>query len=104
MDEMIKKIDDVVEKLLKYDHIAYMNAARELINDMIAFFPTVISYYADPRMSNHIEEAGYWPKQLERIIAAVNEGDDLSTADILYNETRANLMELQSILCEKGIL
>ncbi len=104
MNELIAKIEDVVVKLIKYDNQGYAEAAQELANDMINGFPTIVSYYADPRMRDHYEDAKYWPAQLERIINAFNAGDDLATCDILYNETRANLIELRDILKEKGII
>ena len=103
MDELIQKIDETVIKLLGYDHEAYEEAANDLTNMMVRAFPEIIIYYSDPRMSDRAEEASYWPGQLERILSAFNSGDDLATADILYNETRANLLELKSVLKEKGI-
>ena len=104
MDEIITKIEDVVNKLIKYDNEGYAVAAAELANEMIEKLPGIITYYADPRMREHFEDAKYWPGQLERILNALNAGDDIATFDVLFNETRANLLELKGILEEKGIL
>ncbi len=104
MDEIITKIEDVVNKLIQYDNEGYAVAAAELANEMIEKLPGIVTYYADPKMSDHFEDAKYWPGQLERVINALNDGDDIATFDVLYNETRANLVELQGILKEKGII
>ncbi len=104
MDELIKKIEETVPLILEYDQDGYEIAANDLANIMIRVFPEIILYYADPRMSDHSEDAAYWPSQLERILNAFDSGDDLATADILYNETRANLIELKGILMEKGMI
>lgn len=103
MDELIAKIEDIVRKLIIYDNQAYAEAAQELANDMITMFPEIVKAYAMPEMEEYIEDAKYWPGQLERIINAFNAGDDFATIDVLYNETRANLMELKEILMKKGI-
>ncbi len=104
MDEMITKIEETVSKLLSYDQPAYAGSAEELANMMMSQLPTVISYYMDPRMSDHAEDATYWPGQLQRILDAFEKGDDFATADILFNETRANLIELKGILKSKGLI
>lgn len=104
MDELIAKIEDVVKKLIMYDNQAYAEAAQALASDMIVVFPEIVKYYAYPEMIEYAGDAQYWPGQLERIIGALNAGDDLATADILYNETRANLIELKENLVKKGIV
>ena len=104
MDELIKKIEDTVLALVRYDMESYMTCARELADMMTALFPVIIASYEDPRMSEHAGDAKYWPDQLERIINALNTGDDFATADVLYNETRANLVELRGIMREKGMI
>ncbi len=104
MDELIAKIEETVRKLISYDMEGYASCAQELSDMMMAVFPVIISSYADPRMSNVAEDAKYWPGQLERVLKAFEDGDDFATADILYNETRVNLIELRGILTEKGII
>ncbi len=104
MDDLINRIEDVVIKLFQYDQNAYAIAAEDLVNQMIAGLPTIVLYYTDPRMTEHAGDATYWPAQIERIIKALGEGDDIATADVLYNETRANLIELRDILTEKGMI
>ena len=82
----------------------YAVAADDLANSLIAYLPNIVSFYLDPRMSDHAEDATYWPGQVDRILKAFENGDDLATADVLYNETRANLIELRDILKDKRMI
>ena len=104
MEKLIDKIEDVVSKLLQYDTEGYAKEAEELVNSLVETFSNIVTYYADPRMSDHFDDAKYWPGQLERIMGALSAGDDIATADVLYNETRANLIELNNLLKERGVL
>lgn len=98
MDEIIKKIEQAVMCLMQYRMEEYATHAQELVDMMMSVFPQIIALYADPTMKDHAEDAKYWPAQLERILDALQRGDDLATVDILYNETRANLIELKGII------
>lgn len=104
MDELIKKIEQTVSELIQYKMNEYAVCAQELADMLISNLPEIIGYYNDHRMQEFAEDAGYWPGQLERIIQAFGDGDDLATIDILYNETRPNLIELRDNLTKKGIL
>ncbi|MBO4266729.1 MAG: hypothetical protein J5910_06010 [Lachnospiraceae bacterium] len=104
MNELIEKIEQTVYELVQYKMNDYAVCAQELAEMLISELPGVINYYSDPRMQEFVEDAKYWPAQLERILNAFGDGDDLATIDILYNETRANLIELRDNLAKKGIL
>ncbi len=103
MNELIIKIEDVVNKVLAYDQKDYPAAAEDLISSLISGFTKIVTVYANPEMSEYAEDATYWPGQLERILSAFDTGDDFALVDILYNETRANLLELGNIMREKGL-
>ena len=104
MEILISMIEDVVAKLLQYDTEGYARAAEELADSLVEGFSKIVTFYADPKMTDHFEDAKYWPGQLERIMNALSTGDDFATVDVLYNETRANLLELNGILKDRGIL
>ena len=103
MDTLIEKIEETVYCLVRYDMENYAKNAQELADMMMTIFPVIIAKYSDPRMKEYAEEAKYWPAQLERILNAFDAGDDFATMDVLYNETRPNLIELKEILGRKGI-
>lgn len=104
MDEIINNIEVVISHLLQAKYDEYSVEISQLINSMMQKFPMIISYYYDPLMNEYVSDATYWPGQLERIIKVVESGDEFAISDVLFNETRPNLMELKSILIEKGIL
>ena len=104
MNELIKQIEDVVSELLSYNLETYAAKTQEMVDKMVAVFPVIISSYAEPKMEDVREDALYWPKQLERIINALESPDRFETVDVLYNETYPNLIELRDILIERGVM
>ena len=104
MGELIVKIEDTVSALLRYDMPAYASLAQELVNMLLAVIPSVIDCYNNPKMADVREDATYWPQQMQRIIDSLGGGDYFEVADVLYNETRPNLMELKGMLEERGLL
>ncbi len=104
MDKLIEKIEETVIALLQYDMEKYPLLVQELADLMALIFPAVIDCYNDPRMKDLQEDAAYWPGQLERVVNSLNTGDHFEVADVLYNETHANLVELRGILVQRGLL
>ena len=104
MDELIEKIEEAVNYLFRAENEKFEKLAGQLVDAMMAIFPAIIASYNDPRMSDLREDATYWPGQLERIIASFEKGDLFEITDVLYNETRPNLMEIRDTLKERGII
>ena len=104
MNELIDKIEESVSMLLKYDTKGFGESAQEIVNMMMALLPVIINCYSDPKMEDLREDAIYWPGQLERIIKTLEDDDMLEIVDVLYNETRCNLIELRDTLVERGLL
>ncbi len=104
MNELIDKIEDSIVKLFAYDTKGFGDSAHEIINMMMALVPTIINCYNNPKMSDVREDALYWPAQLERVIKALENDDSFELVDVLYNETRPNLMELRDMLEKRGLL
>lgn len=104
MDELIAKIEDTVSCLLQYDLQRYAVLARETAGMMMTLFPAITDSYKNPAMEEFRDDAAYWPEQLQRVIDALGNGDYFEVTDVLFNETRPNLIELKGILEQKGIL
>ena len=104
MKELIDKIEESVSKLLAYDTKGFGESAQELVNMMMLILPAIINYYNDPKMVDVREDALYWPGQMERIIKTLENDDSIEIIDVLYNETRPNLLELMNKLTEKGLM
>ncbi|MCR5651809.1 MAG: hypothetical protein K6F86_11590 [Lachnospiraceae bacterium] len=103
MNELIDKIEECISQLLRYDTNSFGEQAQYVVNLMITILPSIINCYSDPRMSDVREDAVYWPAQLERIIKALENDDSFEITDILYNETRINLMELRDTIVKRGL-
>lgn len=104
MDRLITLIENIVNDLFKANMEGYAHDAQMLMDALMVEVPVVISYYYNVEMSDLAEDALYWPGQVERIIGALESGDDFATIDVLYNETRANLIELRRILLSRGLI
>ena len=104
MNELIDKIEVSVSQLLRYDTKGFGESAQDVVNTMMTILPAIINCYNDPRMSDVKEDALYWPGQLERIIKVLENDDSFEIADVLYNETRPNLIEFRNMLIERGLL
>ena len=104
MDELINDIEETVAALIRYDVNRYTELAQGIANKMMILFPAIIDTYNDPRMQDLREDAVYWPEQLERIIKAFDKGDNFEVIDVLYNETRENLIELKNTLAQRGLI
>ena len=104
MDELIAKIEKTVSALMQYDMASYAPFAQELVNMFLTIMPSIIDCYNDPKMADVREDATYWPAQMQRIIDSLGGGDYFEVADVLYNETRPNLIELRGMLKERGLL
>ena len=104
MNELIEKIEKCILLLIKYDTKGFGESAQDIVNGMMMLIPQIISCYNDPKMEDLREDALYWPGQLERIISSLENDDSFAIVDILYNEMRANLMELRDTLAKRGLV
>ncbi|MCR5591164.1 MAG: hypothetical protein K6F73_06470 [Lachnospiraceae bacterium] len=104
MNELIDKIQKSVSQLFKYETKEFGESARDIVNSMMALLPVIISFYNKPEMEDLREDALYWPGQLERIIKCLEKDDSFEIADVLYNETRANLIEFRDTLVKRGLV
>ncbi len=101
---MIAKIEETVSALLQHDMENYPSLAQEMVNMMMTLLPAIIDCYNNPGMEQFREDATYWPGQMQRIIDSLGSGDYFEVTDVLYNETRPNLIELRDNLVKKGLL
>ncbi len=104
MNELIDKIEESISRLLRYETKEFGENAQEIVSLMITLLPSIIACYSDPKLSDVREDALYWPSQLERIIKTLENDDCFELIDVLYNETRSNLVELNELLISRGIL
>lgn len=66
--------------------------------------PNIVETYQDPKMKDHEAEVEYWYEQLGRITEAIQGQDAFAKIDVLYMETRENLIYVIDLLKGKGIL
>ena len=103
MDELISQIEETVDAIFKYDTKNYAELAQKFVNTMLKMLPAIIDCYNFPCMADVRADATYWPGQMQRIIDVLETGDFFEVSDVLYNETRPNLLELKETLKSKGL-
>lgn len=103
MNELIGKIEETVAALFLYNMEKYAPLAQELAGMLMNMLPGIIECYSRPGMEDVRGDAAYWPGQLQRIIDALGGGDFFEVTDVLYNETRPNLIELRDMLEKRGV-
>lgn len=74
------------------------------LSDMLTYcMPLIISSYSRPELKEVAGDALYWSDQLGRIIDTLEEQDIFKIADVLYNETRENLIQYRRMIMDMEI-
>ena len=94
--DTLTNLADLLEKmtieLMKNQMDAYNSDVSSLSKLLMLCFPEIIISYSDPLLSDVAEDASYWSAQLERIVSTLNQSDKFNKIDVLYQETRTNLL------------
>lgn len=103
IDILIKVIDSYTLILLGRDKIELINLLAALSDNLKKVFPGIVESYERKELAERKEEQEYWVGQLERITTALSGEDRFLAIDILYYETKANLLEYVQMIEEKGL-
>lgn len=75
----------------------------EITGLLAEVYPAVMVLYDNPKMAERADEKVYWLNQLSRINEVLAGEDEMAKMDVLYFETRSNLLEIMDVAAEKGI-
>ena len=92
LQELIDLLEKMTGQLMMNQMDDFKDEITELSRLMEMSFPAIISSYADEKLKDVSADAGYWSEQLGRIIDTLNMDDKFARIDVLYQETRANLI------------
>lgn len=112
MDNNLLKRIDVLCALLEQYALLLIRDKESLANQilpditkqLVEVFPMIIASYEKVEFTDQREDADYWLNQIERITEVIREKDVFSKIDVLYMETRENLIFYQNMVREMGIL
>lgn len=90
--------------LLNNEMARFNGAMQELSELLGVIFPLIISSYTKPQLQDVAADALYWSEQLGKIVGVLEEEDRFKIIDVLYYETRENLMNYQRMITERGIV
>ena len=92
LQELIELLEDMTGNMM----LNAMDVYQEQIPDLSALlescFPKIIISYSEPALSEVASDATYWSAQLGRLIEVLNKDDKFARVDVLYQETRTNLI------------
>lgn len=100
--DKIQELIDLLEKMTGQLMMNQMDDFKDTIPELSALmelcFPAIVSSYADESMKQVSGDALYWSDQLGRIIDTLNMDDKFTRIDVLYQETRANLIAYYNMI------
>ncbi len=103
LNKVIEELREISKAIAEENHIVLVDLENTIMAELIELFPRIIATYSDERLADVSADALYWPGQLERIISTSESMDSFALYDVLYNETYMNLLEYQSMICERNI-
>ena len=92
LQELIGLLEEMTGELMMNDMEAYQDHIPALSGLLENCFPQIILSYSDPLLADVAQDATYWSGRLGRIIDALNGQDEFGRIDVLYQETRSNLL------------
>lgn len=100
--EMLTELTDLIElmtiQLMKNQMDDHKDNIPKLSRLMEMCFPQIIVSYSDPLLSEVSGDAVYWSEQIGRIIDALSMDDKFIRIDVLYQETRTNLLAFMDMI------
>ena len=106
--ENLKNLTGLLRLLTAYllnNEMAQFNEAMKELSELIGvIFPIIISSYTKPKLQDVAGDALYWSEQLGKIVSVLEEEDRFKIIDVLYYETRENLINYERMITERGIV
>lgn len=90
--ELTDIIETMTAELMKNGMENYSNCLPNFSKLMEMCFPQIVLSYFDPLLSEVSGDVEYWTNQFERILNILGEKDKFAIIDVLYHETRVNLL------------
>lgn len=98
LQELINLLEKMTSQLMMNQMDDFKDTIPELSKLMELCFPAIISSYSDVRLKDVSADARYWSDQLGRIIDTLNMDDKFARIDVLYHETRENLITYYNMI------
>lgn len=103
LNALISLLQVLTLDLLKNQMKHYNGLMKELSDLIGRLFPIIITSYSRAELRDYAEDALYWSNQLKTIIEVLESKDHFKIADVLYYETRENLIIYKNLLEERRI-
>lgn len=105
MNELSLKITDLIQTIDRFMEVILIGSAelkdeymKKFSGQMTEIFPQIVRCYMKPEFADVKEDMQYWTSQLARILEVLEQDDLFLTMDVLYHETRENLVLFQKMI------
>ncbi len=92
IEKLILHLEDMAANLMLNHMNDYGMQIPELYRLIGLTFPTIVESYSGAELKAVADDALYWSSQLDRILGAIDGKDKFVKLDVLYQETRTNLI------------
>jgi len=104
LQELIDKLELMTGQLMANQMDAFSDSLSDVSVLLEMVFPQIIVAYSTEELKEVAEDAMYWSSQLARILEAIDNDDKFVRMDVLYNETRTNLIAFYNMIKDTGIV
>lgn len=95
---LINLLNTIAIGVIEGDYHTYDQNLGDFAQMMMVTFPRIIEAYSLPEFSNIAADATYWSNQLERILTVLQQRDQFLFVDVVYFETRQNLIHFSEMI------
>lgn len=107
MEHNIDLLNDLLKRyagLLTHNNLKGSNALIPKIVELLTkIIPSIVMSYDKKELNAYLDEREYWLQQLDRITQAIQGKDAFTKIDVLYFETRGNLLYYKEKIKQLGI-
>lgn len=98
VSDLICILEKMVKYLLENEMSEYNDSIRDLSKLLSETIPVIISSYSRPELKEVASDAVYWSNQLAKIVEVMESKDRFKILDVLYYETRNNLISYKEMI------
>lgn len=103
VEAIIQVLETLTIGIVENDYEEYDANLQLFAEKMMLTFPRIIEVYSRPEFKEVASDAQYWSAQLERLITGLQQRDQILFVDILYFETKENLVLFQNMIADMEI-
>lgn len=102
ISELIDIIDRICQLMIENKPVAATKLLPDFTAKLMELYPGIIESYQRPELEEVRGDMVYWTNQLERMLQVIQGDDVFLLIDVLYFETRENLLLYRKMMDRIG--